>query len=142
MMLLLRLGSAGACLYLLYRKTESESVAVSLIINSIILLVLYFFRNSSAKNNQLASWQKRYEGGKMKLPAEWNLVEVSARNGEIVSELARVIRLRQMEGERRQWMKDLSQNESRLASLDQQVDRLRALYGAAPELAEFGEEDS
>src|SRR5690625_7857376 len=110
MMLLLRLGSAGACLYLLYRKTESESVAVSLIINSIILLVLYFFRNSSAKNNQLASWQKRYEGGKMKLPAEWNSVEGSARIGEIVWELDRVIRLRPIEGVRRQRLKDRSQN--------------------------------
>src|SRR5690625_147293 len=141
LMVLLGLGSAGAGLYWLSSETESEAVAVFLIINSIILLGLYFFRNSSAKNNQLASWQKRYEGGKMKLPAEWNSVEVSARIGEIVSELDRVIRLRQMEGERRQWIKDLSQNESRLASLDQKMDRFRSLYGAAPELPEFGEED-
>src|SRR5690625_7465907 len=77
----------------------------------------------------------------MKLPAEWNSVEVSARIGEIVSELDRVIRLRQMEGERRQWIKDLSQNESRLASLDQKMDRFRSLYGSAPELPDFGEED-
>lgn len=140
LMVILSLMSTGAGLYWIFAGSH-QGVAVTLIVLSVIVLAVYFYKNHTRKNNHLARWQKNYTESGMKSPDDWNSAEVSKRIGEIVSELDRKSRLRQIEEERRRREDDLERNERRLATLHQRMDRFRSLYGAAPASPDYDEED-